>query len=314
MHPVLFRIGSFDIACYGPLIAIGVLVGVFIAIRRAKTVGIAPDLILDMTFYSVILGFVGSRLFFILNDLRGFAANPWAYIFSRQGFVFAGGLVFAGAFAIWYLKRRQCDIWQFGDAATPSIPLAHMFGRLGCFFQGCCFGRVCPPGWERWGVSFPIVTDPATGQITFGFAYIDHLSRGWIGPEATHSLPVLPVQLYEAGANLLIFLGLIWLWRRRSFRGQIFVGYLAAYSVVRFLLEFLRGDYSDPGLFGLLERGQLQQLMCLVAIGAALVIWLRRRRTPLELQAAPTQTAPPLPENRQRPQNAPKPKRRRRRR
>jgi phosphatidylglycerol:prolipoprotein diacylglycerol transferase len=303
VHPILYTIGpfhigslrvpAFNIACYGPLIAVGVLVAVFFAIRRAKTVGIAPDFVLDLTFYGVIVGFIGSRIVFILGNLGGFAESPWEYIFSRQGYVFFGGLIFAAIFAIWFVRRRQVEPWQVTDIMAPSIAIGHMFGRVGCFFSGCCYGRICPTGWQSWGVSFPKVTDPATGQLVFSFSYIDQVDHGLIGPDATGSLPILPIQLYEAAANLLIFLYLIWLWRRRRFRGQIFAAYLLSYGTVRFLLEFLRGDYQEPVMLGLLQRGQMSQLMCLTAIAVGIVILWRRWGTPLEVPQTPQADAEP---------------------
>jgi phosphatidylglycerol:prolipoprotein diacylglycerol transferase len=286
VHPVLFQIGRWDVAVYGVLTALGVLAAVFVAVRRGKTVGLPIELILDLTFYCVILGFIGSRVFFILQDLRGFAESPADYIFTRQGYVFFGGLITALAFAVWYVRRHRCDPWQIGDVLAPSIPLGHAFGRIGCFFSGCCYGRICPPGWESWGVTFPKVTDPVTGELKFSFAYVDHALRGLIGPEAARSLPVLPIQLYEAALNLLLFLGLTWLWRRRRFRGEILAGYLGVYGVLRFLLEFLRGDYDERTFFGLVERGQMSQLICLAAIGAGVWIWRLRCKTPLEAPAA----------------------------
>ncbi|MCX8038516.1 MAG: prolipoprotein diacylglyceryl transferase [Candidatus Sumerlaeia bacterium] len=299
MHPVLFHIGSFNIACYGPLIALGVLIGVYLMVRRGKSVGIAPEFILDLTFYCVILGFVGSRVFFILGDLRGFAQTPWAYIFSRQGYVFFGGLLSALLFAIWFVRHRRVEPWQIGDVAAPSIALAHMFGRLGCFCSGCCYGRVCAPGHEHWGISFPLYLDPQTGQPSqmFNFAYWDHLTRypDRLGPGATASLPVIPVQLYEAAANLLIFAVLMWLWRRRRFRGQVFAVYLMIYGAVRFALEFFRGDYGDTVFYGLLQRGQMSQTLCVLAIIAGAAIWWLRRKTPLQLPQpkAPSVVSPP---------------------
>jgi len=300
VHPILLRIGpfhlgtltipAFNVACYGPLIALGVLVGVFFAVRRAKTVGLSPDFILDLTFYGVIIGFVGSRVFFILNELRGFVESPWEYIFSRQGYVFFGGLMSTLVFAIWYVRRKRVEPWQVADVMAPSIAIAHMFGRIGCFFSGCCYGRLCPTGWEKWGVSFPLLMDPATGKpsMAFNFAYwdqLEHFPSKFTGV-VTGSLPIFPVQLDEAAANLLIFLGLLWLWRRRRFRGQIFAAYLAAYGTVRFLVEFLRGDYGEPTFFGLLQRGQMSQILCLTAVAAGVAIWWLRRATPLEAPAA----------------------------
>ncbi len=297
MHPVLFHIGSFNIACYGPLIALGVLLGVYLMVRRGKAVGIAPEFILDLTFYCVILGFVGSRVFFILGDLGGFAQTPWAYIFSRQGYVFFGGLLSALLFAIWFVHYRRVEPWQIGDVAAPSIALAHTFGRIGCFLSGCCYGRVCDPAHGHCGVSFPVFQDPQTGQPSqmFNFAYWDHLTRypDRLGPGATGSLPVIPVQLYEAAANLLIFAVLTWLWRRRRFRGQVFAAYLMMYGAVRFTLEFYRGDYDNTVFYGLLQRGQMSQALCVLAIAAGAAIWWFRRGTALEIMGSKGQ--PPIP-------------------
>jgi len=319
VHPVFVRIGGYDIAWYGLLTSMGVLVGVLVAIRRGKTVSLPPDLILDLAFYSVIIGFIGSRVFFILGDLRGFLAAPKDYIFTRQGYVFFGGLIVALAFAVWYLRRKRCDLWQVADVMAPSIALGHMFGRVGCFFSGCCYGRICPPGWEAWGWSFPKVTDPDTGEVMFSFAYISHVERGLIGPDARSSLPIFPVQLYEAAALFLIFLGLTWLWRRRRFRGQLFAAYLAAYGTVRFLVEFLRGDYDERILVGLLQRGQLSQIASLLALGVAVTLWWRLRHRPLgeaireSPSVMPPETANTAPTNSTTSRSAAKTKRGRRR-
>lgn len=291
MHPVLFRvklpwIGSFDVAYYGVLIAVGILLGAIIAVRRARQVGISAEVILDLAFFGIIIGFVGSRIVFIANNFDAFLETPAAYIFTRQGYVFLGGLIPAVAFGIWFVRRKRSDPWQIADVLAPSIPLGHTFGRVGCFMSGCCFGRVCGDGWDWLGVQFPKVVDPETGEIIFSFAYQQHLWQNLLAPGATRSLPVVPVQLFEAAGNFLIFLGLLWLWRRRYYRGQVFAGYLAAYGTMRFLLEFLRGDYGDPGIGEWLDRGHLSQLTCLLAIACAVGIWWLRHDTPLESPAA----------------------------
>ncbi|MBM3335200.1 prolipoprotein diacylglyceryl transferase, partial [Candidatus Sumerlaeota bacterium] len=197
MHPVLLRLFGLDIAWYGVLIAAGVLVGVYVATRRAKTVNIAPEFIIDLIVYGVILGFVGSRVFLVLSDLRSFIENPLSYIFSRQGYVFFGGLITTAAFAIWYVKRHRQDAWQIADIMSPSLAIGQAFGRVGCFMSGCCYGRICQKGWEFIGVSFPVCIDHKTGapSQSFNFAYWDQLARGLIEQNASQSLPMFPVQL-----------------------------------------------------------------------------------------------------------------------
>lgn len=293
MHPIIFRIGNFPVAYYGLFIAIGVLLGVVLAARRARRVGVSPDLILDLAFYGVIIGFIGSRVFYIFTDLRGFVEAPLEIIFSRQGYVFFGGLITTLLFAIWFVRRTKSDPWQIADILAPSIPLAHAFGRIGCFMSGCCYGRICPPGWEKIGVQFPRVIDPQTGEMIFSFSVHEQEMKGLIGPDALHSLPVFPVQLFEAGANLILFAVLLAVWRHRSFRGQVFALYIAAYGVIRFALEFFRGDYGDEALFGALQRGQMSQAICLAAVAGGIYIYARRRRTPLEIDAQKSAPAAP---------------------
>jgi phosphatidylglycerol:prolipoprotein diacylglycerol transferase len=278
MHPILFYVtDDFYIGTYGVLLAIGILAGVLLALRRAKKQGVPQEAILDITFYSIIAGMIGARLVFIIVSFRDFLQAPLAYIFSRQGFVFQGGIIAALVVAYLYIRRKHLHFWQIADVVAPSIPLAHFFGRLGCFSAGCCFGKVCSTGLAKsFCVRFPLVLNQK-GEPIGSFAFLDQLSHGLLKPGALYSLPVYPTQLLEAGANLIICAVLLLLTRRSKFQGQLFLLYLIFYSTARFFIEFLRGDV-DRGMF--FNSFSVAQFISIGVIIAAIYLWtfLRKRR------------------------------------
>jgi phosphatidylglycerol:prolipoprotein diacylglycerol transferase len=126
-----------------------------------------------------------------------------------------------------FARRKGLRLGDVADVLAPSVSLAHVFGRLGCFLVGCCYGKP----WAA-GVPFP------PGSI----AYSELLARNAV-PAGAHLTPALhPTQLYEASGELLIFLGLLLLWRRRKFLGAVALAYAFAYGMLRFLVEVFRDD------------------------------------------------------------------------
>lgn len=270
MHPILFHIGDFYIGTYGVMIVIGVGAAILLGLHYAKKVGVPPEFIYDLAFVVLLAGFIGGRVLFIVVGFKEFLADPLSMILSRTGFVFVGGLLFAMAAAIGYIRYKRMPIWEVADIAGPSLPMAHAFGRIGCFLAGCCYGSVCPADFPL-GASFPHLID-RHGETVFSFAYGDQLQRGLIDASAAASLPVYPTQLFESAANFIISLALIYMWRKRKFPGQIFVLYLMLYGFARFCIEFFRGD-AERGIwiYGL----STSQIFCLVAIAGAAVLWTK---------------------------------------
>jgi phosphatidylglycerol:prolipoprotein diacylglycerol transferase len=280
MHPILFEIGNFFVGTYGLFVALGLLTGVWISCWRARRNGVDDNLILDLAFVGFVAGMLGARLTYILVEWEGVAAafrhpdrSVWReYILIRQGFVYAGGMILAVGAAVWLIRRRGASLWRVADCIAPAIPLGHGLGRVGCFFAGCCWGSPCE---LPWAVSFPKVIGPR-GEV-LGMTHQYHLYEGWISADATHSLPVHPIQLYEALALFGLFLILTWLWRRRRFEGQVFLAYLLIYPVARFGLEYFRGDPERGIYFGLSSS----QHISIVVLVLGLVFWVKRRGLPL---------------------------------
>lgn len=288
MHPVLFEIHGFVIATYGLFVALGLLVGLIVSDRMARRHGVDRNIVLDLALIGVVAGILGARLTFIAVNFEDFTRSPMDYIFTRQGFVFGGGMIAAVFASIVYLRRKKAGVWRVADVIAPAIPLGHGIGRLGCFSAGCCWGGRCE---LPWAVTFPRVTGP-NGQ-PMGFVYEQHLHEGWIGPDAIRSLPVHPVQLYEAFSLFLLSAVLFYMWRRRRFEGQIFLIYLLAYPVIRFVLEHFRGD-AERGIYGFFSTSQY---MSMAVFGAAAVLWFMRWNKAPAHEPSTAAPEPPAPRN-----------------
>ncbi len=271
MHPIFIRLGPLDIHTYGVLVAIGFIVGLAMAGRRARSEGIPVEQISDLGVWLIIAGMLGGKLFHIVffwdDFIAGWHADGVRSL--REGFVFYGGFIFATLAAVVYARLKRLPLTKLVDVFAPSIALGHAFGRMGCFFNGCCYGKVCPDGFPL-GVRFPAILD-ATGRPIGSVPFMDHLQHGLLRISASASLPVHPTQLYEALGNLAIFGGLSLFYRHKRFDGQVWWLYVFSYGALRLVVEFFRGDYNTF-YFGGLTIGQIVAIT-MIAV-ASLALWL----------------------------------------
>jgi len=252
VFPILFRLGSLNIYAYGFFVAVGFLLGFFIAVRRGREEGIPFERMVDLLFCIVLSAIIGSRLLFVLTDLDHFREYP-LQIFKvwEGGLVFYGGLLLAIAVSIIYLRWNRLPVWKFGDISALSIALGLFFGRIGCFFAGCCYGKETS---LVWGITF---TDP------------NSLAR--------LNLSLHPTQIYEAIGSLAIFLFLNWKGKKKAFEGEIFWFFLFFYAVVRFIIEFFR---DDPRGFLLGEMLSTSQgIGIFLALASLFMLFYLKRRT-----------------------------------
>lgn len=209
MIPVFFSFGPIQLHSYGAMVGLGVLTAFFLMIRRASKAGLASETVYDLLFTLLLWGFTGARIFYVIENWDWYVERP-LQIFAvwEGGLIFFGGLVAAVA-GLWIYCRQKKISFTFAlDFLIPYGVLGHAFGRLGCFLNGCCYGKACD---LPWAVEFP--------QLGY---------------------PVHPTQLYEAIFNFLLSALLLRFYSRRKFDGQITGIYFLAYALGRFALEFLR--------------------------------------------------------------------------
>jgi phosphatidylglycerol:prolipoprotein diacylglycerol transferase len=277
VHRILFRIPMpfglkpLEIAAYGTMVALGALLGIYIASVRARRNGVKPDLILDLALVVIISGLLGARFFFFLFDdwgafTSGGVGNALKEFinFPSGGLSFYGALAFGIPAGIVFLSIRlrklpDVRLWQVADISMPSIALGIAFARIGCYLNGCCFGKACP-AWFPFGQAFPDGSIPADH-------YAKHFTPEW---------PVLvyPTQLISSLNALVLFIVLSLLFKRRRFDGQLFCLFGIWYGLSRAAIEFLRADNALT-VFGIMTTWQLAGLV--LAVGCA-VFWIVLRR------------------------------------
>ena len=267
MYPRLFEFGWFTVYSYGLLLALAYLLGLQMALVRARRRGMDSTRIMDLGIWIIISALIGAKLMLLVVDWDYFSRNPRELLsLAQSGGVFYGGLILALIVALWYMWRHRMPIWATCDVFAPGIALGHVIGRVGCFLAGCCYGR---PTDVPWAVRF---TDPFAAANVGTPLHID----------------LHPTQLYEAGAELLI-LGLLLGTERmgRPFPGRTFWSYMFLYGVSRFIIEMYRGD---PRGFVFGTNLSTSQFISVILVPLSLImLFVLSRRSPspaAEMRAA----------------------------
>ena len=253
MHPILFELGPIKLFTYGLLLALAFLSAIYISSREARRLGLPVEKFYDMCFYAVVGALVGSRLLYILLDLRPFLEHPLKiFALWEGGLIFHGGLVGAVAVAIYYMRRHAIPWRPAFDALAIGMPVGQALGRVGCFMAGCCYGA---PSHLPWAVIFT-------------------------NPESLCPIkePLHPSQLYEALLLLGVFGILYWLRTRKRFQGQLMLSYFTLAGLVRFGTEFVRNpeDYRGPIIWANMPLTQVAALG--IALVSGILLWWFWRR------------------------------------
>jgi phosphatidylglycerol---prolipoprotein diacylglyceryl transferase len=252
MYPNLFKIGALTIHSYGLFLAIAFLIGMRVAVHYAKREQIQTSVITDLVVYIFLSALLGAKLLLVIVDFN-YYSQDWSRLLSiyQVGGVYYGGFILAFLVSLWFIRRKKMNFWQTADVMVMGIAFGQIFGRLGCFFAGCCWGKPAP--------GFPlavIFTRPEAAEQ--------------VGTPL--NIPLHAAQLYESLPMILVFAVLVYSYNRRRFVGQQLSLYLLLYSVLRFVVEFFRGD--PRGSVGVLSTSQVISIGAFVA---AIVIYLLRR-------------------------------------
>ena len=267
MHPVFLKLGSVTIYWYGVFMALAFLAGLVNWTTLARREGRDPQFCSDLLFWVMLAGLAGGRLAYVLSNAAHYAANPLHVLFLWEGgLIYYGGFVGGILAVLAFARRRHIPMLALLDFAITALPLAHALGRVGCFMNGCCFGSRL----DHWpAVSFPAGSPP----------WDRHIDLGWITNASRCSLPIHPVQLYETGLNLALYVLLLAVYRRPHRHGMVTATYFLVYPPGRFLLEFLRG--TERLHVGALSAAQTLSV-ALIALGG--VVLLLARRQPITVE------------------------------
>ena len=212
MHPILFKIGLVTIYSYGVMIALAVVVCAWALSKDAKTYKISSDVIYDLMLWTVLGGILGARIFYIFLMGDYFRQNPLEMVMIQHGgLAWQGGLGGGLLAGIWFARHKKLPLRFLLDLCAPYIALGQSIGRIGCFLNGCCYGKRV-----AWGIYFPI-----------------------------HEARLHPTQAYESAGLFLAFLILKYAQTQPHKSGMIFVLYLWLGAMERFVVEFFRADHDN---------------------------------------------------------------------
>ena len=202
--------------------------------------GIGRDIIYDLVFWTMLGGIIGARIFYIVISWDYFTNNVLEMVMvNRGGLAWQGGLLGGAISGIWFVKLKKMSLRQTLDLSAPYIALGQSIGRIGCFLNGCCFGKA----WDL-GIYCPL-----------------------------HQEKLHPTQLYETFGLFLIFVILKLIGRKPHQAGMVFAFYLWFAAIERFIVEFFRADHVELWL-GL----SLSQYISMAIFAAGIFVYLRFRK------------------------------------
>jgi len=240
MHPLIFKIGPITIYSYGVMVASAFLVSTILCFKEAEKLRINKDVIVDLAFLIMVFGILGARGFYVLLNLKEYLNFPLEVIkIYKGGLVLYGGILGGVLSCLIYLKRKRLPTLKIADLIFPYVALGQSMGRMGCFLNGCCYGKL-----SKFGLYFPV-----------------------------HRAILLPTQLYSSLGDLLICLILRSIYKKRKFDGQIFLLYFILYPLKRFLIEFLRADTKN-----LIFNLTFFQILSLIILITSTTIYLRCKK------------------------------------
>ncbi len=248
MHQYLFFIGDFPIRAYGLVLSLSIILATGVAYFLAKQDGRWHNHIVDMGIYCGISGIVGARLwdvFFFDWAYYSHHLNQIFYVW-QGGMAIQGGIVFGVLAGIVYAKRHKIDILEMADIVAPAIILGQAIGRCANLLNGDAFGA---PTGSSFGIIYPETT---LAYHTYGVQ------------------PLWPAEIWEGQLDFVIFALLLIFRAFPHAKGQAFSLYIMLYSLARFGLEFLRGDYATP-VFLSFTSAQTTSLVAFILAGMAFI-------------------------------------------
>lgn len=235
------QIGPVTIHMYGLMIGIGFAAAYFICCLRARKKNLSEDIIWGILLCSICGAVIGTRLLFYIVSIPQILENPSILWNFKNGYVVYGGIIFGVLFGYLYCIKKKVSFLKYFDLVMPSVSVAQGFGRIGCFFAGCCYGRQT----DSWF------------HITYTHSDF-----------APNFVPLVPTQLLSSAGNFVIAGILFWYSKRSKKDGTVGILYMILYSIGRFCIEVFRNDFR--GEWG---GWSTSQLISVVVLLSALLFW-----------------------------------------
>lgn len=210
------QIGPITIHMYGIMIAIGFLMAYLVSEYRAKKKGLKKDFIYDILICAIVGGMIGTRLLFYIVSIPDIIKDPSILWNFSNGYVVYGGIIGGILASMIWCRFRKMNFLEYFDLIMPQVAMAQGFGRIGCFFAGCCYG--------------------AETDLPIGITY--HTSNF-----APNGVKLLPTQLISSAGDFGIMALLLLYGKKERKDGQIGAMYMMLYSVGRFVIEIFRNDF-----------------------------------------------------------------------
>lgn len=243
-----FSIGPLTVHGYGVMIAVGILAASWLATKLCKEYKLDYENIDSFIIFVIVIGYAFSKLTYCLTVFDQFLSDPLS-VLGSGGWVVYGGILGGLLAALVWCKWKKWKFMDYFQVLMPCVSLAQGFGRIGCFFAGCCGGAVT----DAWyGIQFPAT------------------SLAW-----NTTQKIIPTQLLSSAGDFLIFAFLMYNLKKGKHPEDTGAWYLILYSVGRFLIEFLRGDLIRGGI-GPFSTSQFISLF--VVVLGAYMIWNRQRK------------------------------------
>lgn len=240
------QIGPVTFHVYGLMIAIGFIAAYLICEKRAKKKGFDEDIIWGILVCAILGILIGSRLLFHLVNLPEVIKDPSMLWNFNNGYVVYGGILFGVLFGYLYCRYKRVSFLSYFDLVMPAVAVAQGFGRIGCFFAGCCYGK----------------------QTDSAFHIVYNYSRF-----APNGIPLIPTQLMSSAGNFAIAAILFAYARKKRQPGAVGGLYMLLYSTGRFIIECFRGDLR--GGVGVFSTSQVISIVVFLA-GAVWMLQLQK--------------------------------------
>ncbi len=258
-----FYIGSFFIAFYGVIIAIGMLIGVSFILKEAKRVGFNEDEFLDICIITIIVGVLGARIYYVVFAWDYYKDNPISIFNIRQGGLAIYGGVLFGIACVYILSRiKKLDFLKVMDVAIFGVIIGQICGRWGNFFNREAFGQYTD---GLFAMLLPLDAIRSMEDVT------TEMLTNLVTINGVDYISVHPTFLYESLWNLGLLILLICTRKKKPFDGYVFFMYLIIYGAGRFWIEGLRTDQLKLWATGL----PVSQLLAavLVVLGTGLFVY-----------------------------------------